>query len=75
MSVLIKAALIAVLLYFMFKAAANMMRAVLEDPHTPHNERVENATGAPSARSSRATTRQTRAFGEVEVEDAKWEDL
>jgi len=71
MSVLIKAALLAVLLYLMMKAVANLTRAVLEDSEDSTRQRVQESpdTAAPSP------MQHTRAFGEVDVEDARWEDL
>jgi hypothetical protein len=70
MSVLIKAALIAVLLYLMLRAVANLMRAVLNDPASARAGQVREASEPPPS-----TTRHTPSFGEVEVEDAKWKDL
>jgi hypothetical protein len=71
MSVLIKAALIAVLLYLMLKSVANLVRAVLDDP----TGRSAGQVGASAESAASPPTRTTRAFGEVEVEDARWEDL
>ncbi|NBC18322.1 MAG: hypothetical protein GVY18_13510 [Bacteroidetes bacterium] len=71
MSVLIKAALIAVLLYLMLKSVANLVRAVLDDPAGRRTGQVGESTES----SSSSATRTSRAFGEVEVEDARWEDL
>lgn len=71
MSVLIKAALIALLLYLMVKAVANLARAVLEDSGSSSRQRVQESPDAAAP----SPTQHTRAFGEVEVEDARWEDL
>ena len=63
---LIKLLLLAALLYFIAKAAGNLIRATLHDPKAaPRMAEPETRWQGPAPRSSRY----------ADVEDAQWEDL
>lgn len=70
---LLKALVLAIILYFAFRAARGLLRAALNDPKADARSRPLDRDRSQRGESGRR--RPPSPWGDEEIEDAQWKDL